>query len=135
AASLRISPILPYPSACSKRSLRGMHAFADDRIGDCLSSLLAAQRRAWLDHGGLTVERRSELLAGLADAVLRHSDDIAAAIREDFGHRSIHESKLADVYPVVETLRNARRHFRRWMKPRRRPVRWMFRPATGQVVY
>ncbi|MCB5176136.1 coniferyl aldehyde dehydrogenase [Microvirga lenta] len=100
-----------------------------------LSACLAAQRHALRAEGPLTVERRAETLKGLADAVLRHTDDFADAVRQDFGHRSVHETKLADLYPVVAGLRHARRNFRRWMKPRRRPIQWMFKPASGRVVY
>jgi coniferyl-aldehyde dehydrogenase len=66
---------------------------------------------------------------------VRHADDFAKAIGEDFGHRSTHETKLSDLYPVVAGLRHARKHFRRWMKPRRRPIQMMFQPASGRVVY
>jgi len=100
-----------------------------------LSAGLALQRRAWLEDGPLSVERRAEALEGLAAALLRHADDFAEAIRRDFGHRSVHETKLADLYPVLAGLRHARRHFRRWMKPRRRPIQWIFKPGSGQVVY
>jgi coniferyl-aldehyde dehydrogenase len=106
-----------------------------DPTRERMSACLDRQRQAWLDHGPLPAERRAEALDGLAEAVLRHADAFAEAVRNDFGHRSIHETKLADVYPVVAGLRHARRHFRRWMKPRRRPIPWMFRPATGRVIY
>jgi acyl-CoA reductase-like NAD-dependent aldehyde dehydrogenase len=100
-----------------------------------MTGCLDLQRQAWLDHGPLSVERRAQALDDLAAAVLRHADAFAEAVKCDFGHRSVHETKLADVYPVVAGLRHARRHFRRWMRPRRRPIPWMFRPASGRVVY
>jgi acyl-CoA reductase-like NAD-dependent aldehyde dehydrogenase len=100
-----------------------------------LSASLAAQRRAWLGDGPLSVERRAEGLEGLAEALLRHADAFAEAVRQDFGHRSVHETKLADIYPVLAGLRHARRHFRRWMRPRRRPIQWLFKPASGRIVY
>lgn len=112
-----------------------MHAFVTNPIEGHLSACLTAQRSAWLEDGPLSVERRAEALEGLADAVLRHADAFAQAVRQDFGHRSVHETKLADLYPVVAGLRHARRHFRRWMKPRRRPIDWMFKPASGRVMY
>jgi coniferyl-aldehyde dehydrogenase len=71
----------------------------------------------------------------LAQAIVRHADDFAAAVAADFGHRSAHETKLSDLYPVIASLRHARRHFRRWMKPRRRPIQWMFQPGSGRILY
>jgi coniferyl-aldehyde dehydrogenase len=112
-----------------------MHAIVTNPIAGHLSACLAVQRSAWLDEGPLSVERRAEALEGLADAVLRHADEFAESVRQDFGHRSVHETKLADLYPVVAGLRHARRRFRRWMKPRRRPIDWMFKPASGRIMY
>jgi coniferyl-aldehyde dehydrogenase len=100
-----------------------------------LSGRFEAQRSAWLADGSLSVERRAESLDGLADALLRHADAFAEAISRDFGHRSVHETKLADLYPVIAGLRHARRHFRRWMKPRRRSIHLMFKPASGRIVH
>jgi coniferyl-aldehyde dehydrogenase len=104
---------------------------ARDRLQACLN----AQRAALAEHGPLPPGRRAELLDGLANTLIRHADDFAAAIAADFGHRSMHETKLADVYAVVAAMRHARKHFRTWMKPRRRPIQWMFQPGTGRVLY
>ncbi|WP_414471577.1 coniferyl aldehyde dehydrogenase [Microvirga sp. M2] len=87
------------------------------------------------EHGALSVARRDDALEGLAAALIRHADDFARAVAQDFGHRSTHETKLADLYPVVAGLRHARKHFRRWMKPRRRPIRMMFQIASGRIHY
>jgi acyl-CoA reductase-like NAD-dependent aldehyde dehydrogenase len=93
------------------------------------------QQQAWAGQGALSIERRDEALGTLADALVRHADGFAHAIRQDFGHRSVHETKLADLYPVVAGLRHARKHFRRWMRPRRRPIQLMFQPASGRIHY
>ncbi|MXQ12598.1 aldehyde dehydrogenase family protein [Microvirga makkahensis] len=100
-----------------------------------LQDVFAVQRRAWAEQGALAVQRRDEALEALAAALIRHADGFAHAVAQDFGHRSIHETKLADLYPVVTGLRHARQHFRRWMKPRRRPIGLMFQPASGRIHY
>jgi acyl-CoA reductase-like NAD-dependent aldehyde dehydrogenase len=104
---------------------------ARDRLQACFN----AQKRAWTEQGGLPSERRDEALGALAEALVRHADDFAKAIAADFGHRSPHETKLADLYPVIASLRHARKNFRRWMKPRRRPIQWMFQPGTGRILH
>jgi coniferyl-aldehyde dehydrogenase len=104
-------------------------------VKDRLQACLNVQRRAYAEHGPLSVKRRAEALGGLADAIVRHADDFAQAIASDFGHRSFHETKLADLYPVVASLRHARKNFRRWMKPHRRPIQLMFQPASGRIVH
>jgi coniferyl-aldehyde dehydrogenase len=104
---------------------------ARDRLQACFN----AQKRAWTEQGGLPPERRDRALGALAEALVRRADDFTKAIAADFGHRSPHETKLADIYPVIASLRHARRYFRKWMKPRRRPIQWMFRPGTGRILY
>ena len=112
-----------------------MHDVVPNPVQGRLQACLDAQRAALAEHGSLTPERRAEGLEGLAKAVLRHADDFASAITADFGHRSAHETKLADLYPVVAALRHARKHFRTWMKPQRRPIQLMFQPGRGRVSY
>ncbi|MBA1157712.1 aldehyde dehydrogenase family protein [Microvirga mediterraneensis] len=112
-----------------------MHDVVPNPVKDRLRACLDAQRAALAERGPLMPERRAESLEGLAQAILRHADDFASAIAADFGHRSFHETKLADIYPVVAALRHARKHFRAWMKPRRRPIALMFQPGRGRVIY
>ncbi|WP_262030686.1 coniferyl aldehyde dehydrogenase [Microvirga sp. Mcv34] len=112
-----------------------MHDVVPNPVTDRLQACLDAQRAALAQNGPLTPERRAQGLDGLARAILRRADDFASAIAADFGHRSFHETKLADIYPVVAALRHARKHFRAWMKPRRQPIALMFQSGRGQVLY
>ncbi|MGO4523467.1 coniferyl aldehyde dehydrogenase [Microvirga sp. 2MCAF35] len=112
-----------------------MHDAVPNPVRDRLQACLGAQRSALAEHGPLSPKRRAACLEGLADAIVRHAEDFAQAIAADFGHRSFHETKLADLYPVVAALRHARKHFRTWMKPRRRPIQLMFQPGQGRVLY
>jgi len=100
-----------------------------------LSCLVQAQRDAWMAQGPLTAQRRAAALDGMAAALLKYQEALVDAVRQDFGHRSPHETKLADLYPVLAGLRHARRHFRGWMKPQRRPTDWMFWPGRSRVLY
>ncbi|MCB8819872.1 coniferyl aldehyde dehydrogenase [Microvirga rosea] len=105
-------------------------------VGDeTLFRSFTSLRHASQEKGPLSVARRMEVLDELAKALLRRSDDMAEAVRTDFGHRSVHETRLADLFPVVSGLRHARRHLRKWIKPRRRPISMMFRPASGEVIH
>jgi len=112
-----------------------VHEAIPNPVRDRLQACFQAQRRALADEGALSPERRDEALARFAEAIVRHADSFAKAVAADFGHRSAHETKLADLYPVVASLRHARRNFRRWMKPRRRPIQLMFQPGSGRVLY
>jgi coniferyl-aldehyde dehydrogenase len=95
----------------------------------------AALKAAWQRDGALTVERRRTALAGLTAALLKHETALVEAISADFGHRSPHETRLADLFPVLAGLKHARRHLRRWMRPRRQPIDMLFQPGRGRIQY
>jgi coniferyl-aldehyde dehydrogenase len=56
-----------------------------------------------------------------------------AAIRADYGHRSPHENLISEALVVLAEIDHARRHLRRWARPRRIAVGWKFWPARAQV--
>src|SRR5690606_14692137 len=89
-------------------------------------------REAW--HA-LPPDRAQRLddLARLRDALKPHLQDMAAAISADFGHRSTHESLLADGMAVLSEIDRLRRHLPRWMKPRRVGAGWRLWPARAEV--
>src|SRR5262249_48871926 len=80
----------------------------------------AADRRAHLD----TLRRL------LTD----HADALASAVDSDFGHRSIHETKLLEIFPSVLAARHAHRHVADWMRPERQPVSIWFQRGRAGVV-
>ena len=100
-----------------------------------LAGVLADQRAAAVREGTPGAAQRRADLDKLLKAVLANQVAIAEAIAADFGHRSPVETALAEVYTTVDTIRHARRHLGRWMRPRRRPVSLPFLPARAQVVY
>lgn len=96
---------------------------------------LAQMRRAFLEEGPLPIERRLAAMDGLAGALLKYQEALVDAVRQDFGHRSAHETKMADIFPVLAGLRHARKNLRRWVRPRRRPIDLVFWPGRGEVIW
>ena len=80
-----------------------------------------------------TADERRARLARLAEAVRAASDELVAAISTDFGRRAAIETLAADVMVTLDEIRYARRHLRRWMRPRRRAVNWPFLPARAEI--
>ncbi len=78
-----------------------------------------------------TVRRRR--LDGLFALLHDHREAIGEAVSADFGHRSRHETRLLEVFPTLEAIRHARRHFKGWMQPRRRPASLWFLPGRAEV--
>jgi len=113
-------------------TLRGMHPAADDtplaELGPTLDRLRAAWQRA---RPGLA-QRRDDL-ERLRTALKARLPEMAEAIAADFGHRSRHESMIADGMTVLAGIDHLRRHLRGWMRPRRVGVGWRFWPARAQL--
>lgn len=58
----------------------------------------------------------------------------ARAVAADFGHRSPHETRMAELAVLQQALRHAGRHLERWMAPRRVPTAWTFRPGYNRLL-
>lgn len=72
----------------------------------------------------------------LLDRLLRdNAVAIADAVSRDFGHRSVAETRLLELFPSYEAIRHARKHLWGWMRPRRRKVSLWFQPARAELRY
>jgi coniferyl-aldehyde dehydrogenase len=87
-----------------------------------LAEALQRQRQAYLAHPVPSLDERKADLRALQRFVRDHKSAICDAISADYGHRSRHETLLAEVFPVVDGIDHVIRHLRRWMKPQRRSV-------------
>ena len=64
-----------------------------------------------------------------------NAEAIAQAISADYGHRSRHETLLAEVVPVMHGVDHALKHLKQWMKPQRRSIDWLnFFGAKNRVL-
>src|SRR5690554_5228064 len=98
-----------------------------------LQARFDAQRRAFAAEPWPDLALRRDRLARLATMTRRHREEICRAIAEDFGHRAEAESRLAEVATVLQAIRHAKRHLRRWMRPRRAAVPWRLKPGRARV--
>jgi coniferyl-aldehyde dehydrogenase len=81
---------------------------------------LEAQRRAFVRDGAPSAEIRLDRLDRCIDLLLRHQDALCRAMSEDFSHRSIHQSRITDIYMSLDSLKHARKHLRGWMRTKGR---------------
>ena len=77
--------------------------------------------------------RRDRLLR-LQTLIRTHATEIAEAIDADFGGRPHPETGLLEMVPLLEGLKDALRHGRRWMLPRRAGVSLWFMPAQSHIL-
>jgi coniferyl-aldehyde dehydrogenase len=103
-----------------------------DTPAAALQPMLDRLRAAWRAHRPGFEQRRDDLRR-LRAALKRRLPEMAGAIAADFGHRSHHESLVADGMTVLTEIDHLDSHLRRWMKPRRVGTGWRFWPARAEV--
>ncbi len=97
-----------------------------------LAATLARLRAAWQAGPPDRAQRRDDLRR-LRAALQRRLPEMADAIAADFGHRSRHESLLADGMTVLGEIDHLLRHLRRWMRPQRVGAGWRLWPARAEL--
>lgn len=100
-----------------------------------MEDTLSRQRAAFLRDGPPTLGQRKADLLKLKAAILARKDEIEQALREDFGHRSPHETAIMELLPLVQGINYQCRNLRRWMRPEKRHVPIHFQPARAWVAY
>ncbi|HTY02217.1 MAG TPA: aldehyde dehydrogenase family protein [Rhodocyclaceae bacterium] len=99
-----------------------------------MQALLDAQRQAFATDMMPSRAVRDDRLARLLVLTESHGGEFAAAISADFGHRSRHETDMAETYFVIAGIGHARRHLARWMRSRRVPTAPHFWPGRSRIV-
>ncbi|WP_312366082.1 coniferyl aldehyde dehydrogenase [Ensifer sp.] len=103
--------------------------------------LVEMARRFELQHtltrGGPapTLAQRRHALDRLRRMLVTHQAAFTKAISEDFGNRSVDETRVLEIGLLMAAARNARKNLHRWIKPRRRHVDIAFQPARAWVRY
>jgi coniferyl-aldehyde dehydrogenase len=100
-----------------------------------LRAALQAQREAYFAHPVPSLAERKVDLRELGRFVREHTDEICEAISADYGHRSRHETLLAEVVPVLDDVKNTLKSLADWMKPQSRSIdRLVFGLASNKVI-
>ena len=89
---------------------------------DALWETLKAQRPAYRADPVPTLAQRREDLLALQRFLRDNKDALCDAISADYGHRSKHETLLAEMFPAIDGVTHVLKHLRSWMKPQRRAV-------------
>jgi len=98
-----------------------------------LHELVARQRAAFERERHPPLDVRRDRLRRLLALVREHEDAIAAAIDADFGGRSRHETRLAELMVAANGVRDALRDLPRWMKPQRVRTPLSLLPGRGEI--
>jgi acyl-CoA reductase-like NAD-dependent aldehyde dehydrogenase len=80
-------------------------------------------------------ETRVRWLDALSELTKKHADEIAQAVSSDFGHRSVHDTMLAEVFTTTQLIKYIKSNLHEWMEPERRHTEVTFLPARNEVRY
>jgi coniferyl-aldehyde dehydrogenase len=103
-------------------SAAGTRSPAQPVVHSQMADVLAKQKRAHIRDGAPSAEKRIEWIDRAIGLLVGHKDAIAEALREDFGHRSVHASLFTDVSGSIGPLKHAKAHLKGWMKREKRAV-------------
>jgi coniferyl-aldehyde dehydrogenase len=90
-----------------------------------LSTLFAGQRAAAADPE-VPASVRIDRLRRAIELLLSHQSELCIALAADFGQRPAAVTRAMDILPAVLSLKYARRHVRRWMRPQHVTMGWPF---------
>lgn len=79
------------------------------------------------------IAKRVSTLKRIERLLQQNAESIAEAIKTDFDHRSENETLLLEIFPLINSLRYCRKKLRKWTKPEKRHVSWLFKPARAKL--
>lgn len=106
-----------------------------DDIARTLQEGFERQRAAYLAAPTPDYRERRADLEMLKRMLNEHRDEIIEAICRDYGNRSRHETLFAEVITVLDSINDAKKHLKSWMKVQRRHVdATMFPGGKNRVI-
>ncbi|QKD01260.1 coniferyl aldehyde dehydrogenase [Mesorhizobium loti] len=101
---------------------------------DALGERFRLQRAAFDKQPFPDLSVRKDRLKRLLDLTEQHEADICAAINSDFGGRSTHETRLAELFVVRAGIRHTLSRLKGWMRERRVATTLPFLPGKNRLV-
>ncbi|ANN56362.1 aldehyde dehydrogenase [Mesorhizobium loti NZP2037] len=101
---------------------------------DVLGERFQLQRAAFEKQPFPDLSVRKDRLKRLLALTERHEADICAAIDADFGGRSAHETRLAELFVVRAGIRHTLSHLSGWMRERRVATTLPFLPGRNRLL-
>lgn len=98
-----------------------------------MQRIFNSQRAAYSLRPMPSAEERIASLKRLREVIIKYQDDLADAVSQDFGHRSTHETKIAEVLTSLEAVKYASKNVKNWMKPQKRHSGILAMPAKARL--
>ncbi|MCS6175733.1 coniferyl aldehyde dehydrogenase [Shewanella baltica] len=100
-----------------------------------LTQLLQRQRSSYLAAPNPNYATRVEQLTRLKAAILQFKTPLVEALSQDYGHRSIDDSLISDIMPVINNINYSLKNLKKWLKPSARHAGLLLAPAKVTVHY
>ncbi|MCS6095506.1 coniferyl aldehyde dehydrogenase [Shewanella baltica] len=100
-----------------------------------LTQLLQRQRSSYLAAPNPNYAMRVEQLTRLKAAILQFKTPLVEALSQDYGHRSIDDSLISDIMPVINNINYSLKNLKKWLKPSARHAGLLLAPAKVTVHY
>lgn len=85
-----------------------------------MENILNKQKQAFLNDGHVSLKTRIDRIDRVIALLLEHQMPLSEAMSVDFGNRSIHQSRMADIAGTLESLKFARKNLQSWMRHEKR---------------
>ena len=100
-----------------------------------LQAIFDHQKIAFSRCAPLSLRQRLEALSNLLQGVVNHENELIQAVSADFGHRAAAETRILELFPLIDEIRFVKRNLRRWMKPRSVAANWQFLPSRAKILF
>ena len=104
------------------------------QAGAALESSFRAMHQASRSEISVTASLRRDRLRRLLALVTENATEFEAAISADFGHRSVHETRLAETLTVEAGVKLALRRLASWMRSKRVRTQLPFMPGSNRLM-
>ena len=85
-----------------------------------MEKVLEIQKKAFLEEGPPSLEKRKDLLRRCAALIETHEQKIIKALNHDFQNRSIEEIKISEIDQTIRNIFFTIRKLKKWVQPQRR---------------
>ena len=102
---------------------------------ETLREAFERQRSSFSQCAPLGLGKRLEALDLLLQSIVNYQDAMIDAVTADFGQRSHRETRLLEIFPLIDEIRHVKRNLRRWMRIRSGVANWQFLPGRTKTVY
>ncbi|WP_299493040.1 coniferyl aldehyde dehydrogenase [uncultured Shewanella sp.] len=100
-----------------------------------LTQILNVQRSDFQAQPTPSLAQRVTQLKQLKAALINYQVPLQQALCEDFGHRSLDDSLIADILPCINNINYTIKNLKKWSQPTRRHSGLLLMPAKLKVHY